>query len=210
MRVRRIVPAPHVYPSDSDQHLGIWVGMPGLRHKLRHKDSSHPQGPPELSSREGSPWRGRNCLVVHPQKKIIKFHQLFPRPRDPSAVNGDPSGRKPKHRRNCLRQVWIHQGFFQSFMDCNSSMISRNLSARLPCSFTAVKSGLGVCRNARFTFWILAISRLRASTRSRILPSIKRDYICVLTRLHCSFAFTPPWGGPVDRQQKKPVNFAPT
>jgi hypothetical protein len=36
-----------------------------------------------------------------------------------------------------------------------------------------------VCKYARFNFWISAISRLSTSTRSRMPPSIKADYIFV-------------------------------
>jgi hypothetical protein len=62
----------------------------------------------------------------------------------------------------------ISQGFFQSVIDSNSSRISLNLCSRLSLSLIALKSGLGICRYARFNFWISAISRLSASTRSRI------------------------------------------
>jgi hypothetical protein len=37
MRVRRIFPALHLYPSDSERNLPTGAGMEGLRHKSRHK-----------------------------------------------------------------------------------------------------------------------------------------------------------------------------
>jgi len=58
-------------------------------------------------------------------------------------------------------------------------MISFSLWSRLACSFIAPKSGLGVCKYARFNFWISAISRLSTSTRCRMPPSIKVVYIFV-------------------------------
>ena len=78
-------------------------------------------------------------------------------------------------------------------------MISFSLWSRLACSFIAPKSGLGVCKYARFNFWISAISRLSTSTRSRIPPSIKVDYIFVqrdselLEWLRPDISFVP-WG----------------
>jgi len=61
-------------------------------------------------------------------------------------------------------------------MDFNSSMISFNLCSRLAWSLIATWSALGVCKYARFSFWISAISCLSASTRSRIPPSTTGDY----------------------------------
>jgi hypothetical protein len=57
MRVRRILPALHMYPSDSERNLPTGVGMGGLRHKSRHKIprrevSRCPGDPPKGTSAE--------------------------------------------------------------------------------------------------------------------------------------------------------------
>jgi hypothetical protein len=76
-------------------------------------------------------------------------------------------------------QLWWERGKEKdadgSGPDFNSSMISFNLCSRLSWSLAAIGYGLGVCEYSRFSFWISAISRLSASTRSRIPPSMKRD-----------------------------------
>jgi hypothetical protein len=39
MRIRRIFPAPYLYPSDNERNVPTRVGMAGLRHKARHKEA---------------------------------------------------------------------------------------------------------------------------------------------------------------------------
>ena len=70
----------------------------------------------------------------------------------------------------------MRQAFFQSVMDFNSFRISLNLCSRLALSSIALKFGLGVCKYARFSLWISAISCLSASTRSWMPPSMQRNY----------------------------------
>jgi hypothetical protein len=68
------------------------------------------------------------------------------------------------------------QGFFQSVINFNSFIMAFNRSSRLSRSAVAVGCGLGIRKYARFNSWISAISRLSASTRSRMPPSMRRDY----------------------------------
>jgi hypothetical protein len=71
----------------------------------------------------------------------------------------------------------VPYGFFQSVMDFNSVMISFSLCWRLAWSLAATGYEPDNCKYSRFSFWISAISRLRAATRSLIPRSIKLDYI---------------------------------
>jgi len=73
MRVRRIFPAPYLYPSDTDRHGPIRVGMAGLRHKSRHKEAPTIAAEPEseLSSREGGGTAGTSLSA--PQHNFFLF-----------------------------------------------------------------------------------------------------------------------------------------
>ncbi len=71
MRLSRIFPAPHVYPSDCDRHTAMRVGMAGLRHKLRHKVLVGPLL--VLLSDRPLPRRLRRPLATSLRKKNLRF-----------------------------------------------------------------------------------------------------------------------------------------
>lgn len=74
MQVSRILNALCLSPNEITRDLPIWVGTPGLRHKLRHEKSERPREVAELSGPAG---RNHGDTSDGCAGHFLFFHMLF-------------------------------------------------------------------------------------------------------------------------------------